>query len=91
MSYTANFEQATVVYELGSGETLNLYEHGETHAIPFAQGMGYEHEIKHMVKAILSGESTDIGAIISAVDGLAMVEAEALSIKSGQVQKPQYI
>jgi len=91
MSYTANFEQATLAYELGSGETLNLYEHGETHAIPFAQGMGYEHEIKHMVKAILSGESTDIGAIISAVDGLAMVEAEALSIKSGQVQKPQYI
>ena len=90
MSYTANFERATLVYQLSADETLNVYGEGEAKAISLAPGMGYEHEIKHMVRAVLAGETTDIEALCSAVDGLAIIEAEALSIASGQLQHPVY-
>jgi predicted dehydrogenase len=90
MSYTANFEQATLGYELGDGEHLILYHGGVAQAVDLAAGMGYEHEIKHLVRAILSSQSTDFDSLHSAVDALAVVEAEALSIATGQLQQPLY-
>jgi len=90
MSYTANFERATLVYQLGASESLNVYQKGETKVVSLTPGMGYEHEIKHMVRSVLAGDATDMKALRSAVDGLAIVEAEALSITTGQLQQPVY-
>jgi len=90
MNYTANFEHATLAYQLGATESLNVYGEGETGVVSLAPGMGYEHEIKHMVRAVLAGEATDMAALRSAVDGLAIVESEALSITTGQLQQPVY-
>jgi len=90
MSYTANFERATLAYQLSESESLIEYAQGRSQNLEIEAGMGYEHEIKHMVHAILSGQSTNVESIRSAVDALAMVEAEAISVAQGQLQRPAY-
>lgn len=87
MTYTVHCERATLDYELGRGaEALQLTETGQAPcAIRFAEPDGYGLEVRYMVDAIRNGQAP---SVVTAQDGLSAIEiceAEAESVKTGQV------
>lgn len=91
MVYTANFERATVEFDISKKEeALKVYEEGkEMVVIPLTEGDGYINELRHMVESIQNGVAP---SIVTAEDGLSAVEiaeAEEASCASGErVQLP---
>jgi len=82
MSYTANFENATLNYVLADEETLMLFVAGdEPKNVELPDGMGYEFEIRECVDTILENRSTDMNLLNQAADSLVIIEAEQASIK----------
>ena len=89
MSFTANFENATVDYDLSRGpEALRLFESGKKAAILQVGGEdGYVKELAHMIDSIRAASPP---TIVTAEDGLAAVrlcEAEEESIRTGKLVK----
>ena len=87
MSYTVNFEKATVDFDCTRGaEGLKVFEDGKPPRVVQCEGGdGYTGELQHMVDCIRSGKPP---TIVTATDGMSAVEiceAEEKSIKSGQV------
>jgi len=87
MSYTVNFEKATMDYDSGRGpdSVLCICEEGKepvTHAA--AATDGYVGEIRYFVEAVKQGKAP---TVVTAADGLAAIEvceAEEMSIKLRQ-------
>lgn len=85
MSYTVNFERATVDYDLArTSEALKVYEEGQRPRTMQCQGPdGYIGELTHIVQAIESGNPP---TVVTAEDGLSAIEicdAEERSVKTG--------
>ncbi len=85
-SYTVNFENATVDYDLARGpDGLKLFEKGQPPRVVKCDGPdGYVNELRHFVEAIQSGKpptSVTVGDAVSAVE---ICEAEERSAKTGQ-------
>jgi predicted dehydrogenase len=87
MSYTANFERATIDYDVArsSDEILKVFEEGrEPQAIKADPLDGYVGEIQHIADAIESGKPP---SRVTALDGLTSIqicEAEEESIRHGK-------
>lgn len=86
MSYRANFAEATVSYHFDGEDRIHLVRKGRSEIIEVAAGMGYEHELRFMIAAIMSGADMDIEGWQAAVDAMLIVEAEQASVLSGQVE-----
>ena len=85
MSYTVNFQRATVDYDLARGpEALKLAEQGQpAQVLQIGQPDGYVGELRHFVECALTGHPP---TIVTAADGLSSVEiceAEEQSIRTG--------
>ena len=87
MAYTMLCERATLDYDMTRGaEALVVTEAGKKPRVVKPGGPdGYSGEICHLLEAILSGKAP---CVVAAQDGLSAVEiceAEAKSVRSGQV------
>jgi len=88
MSYTFNFEKATVDYDIVRGEdALRVVEEGKEARFEKPEGIdGYVGEINYLVECILNGQPLQT---LTARDGLTAVEiceAEERSVLSGKVE-----
>lgn len=86
-SYTANFERATLDYDLARGaEALRLFEPGKAPQVLNLEGEdGFVGELRHIAGCIATGQAP---SVVTAADGLAAVElceAEERSIQTGQI------
>jgi predicted dehydrogenase len=85
MSYTVNFENATVDYDLSRGnEPLRICESGKEPVVCKIDGPdGYVGELRHFVESITSGQQPSVVTAQSAIDSIDICEAEELSINNG--------
>lgn len=90
MSYTVNFERATVDYDLARGaEALKVFEGGKARVVTCEGPDGYVGEVAHLIAQIQNGARP----LVAAEEGLAAVqicEAEERSVHSGRVETVQY-
>jgi len=89
MSYTVNFERATVDYDLARGaDALRVCEAGQpARTLKLDEPDGYAGELRHFVEAIHAGKAP---TVVTAQDGLSAVEiceAEERSVASGRIEK----
>lgn len=86
MSYTVNFENATVDYDLARGaDALRVYEVGQRSVTVKPEGPdGYVGELTHMLQAIESGKPPSVVTAEDAYTAVAICEAEEQSVKSKQ-------
>jgi len=87
MRYTANFERATAVYDLGASadSPLTLYVPGrEPEAVPLESGLGYDHEIAYLIECIRHDRRPDRVTLREAAEAIRIIEAEAESVKTGR-------
>ena len=87
MSFTVNFERATVDFESARGaDALQLMEEGKPVRMVKPKGVdGYVEELRHFITAIQSGQPP---TVVTAADGLSAVEiceAEEKSVQTGRV------
>lgn len=87
MSYTVNFERATLDFDNRRGvEALCLNEEGKpARTVTLDVSDGYVGELRHMIQSILAGKPP---TAVTARDGLQAIEiceAEEQSVKSGKV------
>lgn len=92
MSYTVNFERATVDYDITrTAEPLKVAVEGQASEVMKLEGPdGYAAQIAHLFSRIRAGDKT---AAVTAADGRASVEiceAEERSVKSGRVEEVRY-
>lgn len=91
MSYTVNFEQATVDYDMARGaEALKVSEEGKARVITCSTADGYVGELQHLIERIQAGATV---AAVRPEDGLEAVqicEAEERSTRSGRVEAVDY-
>ncbi|MGV3774830.1 MAG: gfo/Idh/MocA family oxidoreductase, partial [Verrucomicrobiales bacterium] len=86
MAFTANFERATVDYDIarGAADCLKVYEQGQPGHSVKAEGVdGYVGELKYFLDCIEKGVKP---SVVTAWDGATAVEiceAEEASIKAG--------
>jgi predicted dehydrogenase len=86
MSYTVNFENATVDFDLARGEdALKVFESGrKPKTIRCKGGDGYEGELRHMVESIRAGKAPVVVTPDAALDAVRICEAEEKSIRTGK-------
>jgi len=89
MSYTVNFERATIDFDSTRGaDALRVDVEGQPTRIIKPEGVdGYVEELRHFITAIQTGKAP---SIVTAADGLSAVEiceAEEKSIQTGSVVK----
>lgn len=86
MSYTANFEHATVDYDLArAAEALKVFEHGQRSQTLTLEGPdGYVGELNHMLDAIESGNAPTVVTGRDALISVEICDAEERSVKTGQ-------
>jgi predicted dehydrogenase len=92
MGFEVRFEQATARYVYGSPPVLTLLRDTVSTPVPLAEGNGYDGELRHLLAAIANrsaGERADAAPtpadmLADAVDVTAMLEAELLSLQSGE-------
>lgn len=87
MSYTVNFERATLDFDSGRGaDALRLDEEGQPTRTVKPDGVdGYVEELRHLITCIQSGKAP---SVVTAQDGLNAVEiceAEEKSVLTGRV------
>lgn len=85
MGFTANFEQATAVYDLGAEHHLMLYESGkDPQPVEISSLMGYTLEIAYMIDCIEKGRQPARVTVDDAARTVKIVEAEIESVRSGR-------
>jgi len=85
MLYTANFEKATAVFDMGADKPLMLYEAGkDPKAIELDPGMGYDMEIDYLLKCINTGQKPATVTLADAAKAVIIAEAEEKSVTTGQ-------
>ncbi|HHN78791.1 MAG TPA: Gfo/Idh/MocA family oxidoreductase, partial [Phycisphaerales bacterium] len=87
MRYTAEFEHATAVFDLAADPPLVVFRDGEREAVrpPRAPATGYDGEIEAFLHAVETGQDPPVTLADAGVT-LAVLEAEARSIRSGEVE-----
>jgi len=86
MSYTANFERATLDYDLSRGtDALKLSVEGKKPKTLHLRGHdGYVGELQHMLDAIRSGKAPSTVTIEEGLSAVRVCEAEERSISAGK-------
>ena len=86
MSYTVNFEKATVDYDMARGaEVLKVFEPGQpAQVIKFEGPDGYTREMQHLIASIASGNAPTVVTAEDALSAVEICEAEEQSVKTGQ-------
>jgi predicted dehydrogenase len=85
MSYCANFQQATAVYDSTARVPLTLVEPGQPpRSVELPSGMGYEHEIAYFLHCIQQGRQPTVVTLQEALQSVRIVEAEVESLTSGR-------
>jgi predicted dehydrogenase len=87
MSYTVNFERATIDFDSARGaEALRVDEPGQPSRVVKPDGVdGYVEELRHLITSIQTGRPP---SVVTAADGLSAVEiceAEEKSVQTGRV------
>ena len=82
MSYTVNFERATVDYDLGRGPgALRLVEADKAPQVLQCEGPdGYVRELRHLVEGIQRGTPPSVVTVEDAVNAVEICEAEEKSV-----------
>ncbi len=83
MSYTANFDRATIDYDVarGADEAVKIFEEGrEVQLVKAGPHDGYVGEIQHLVDAIESGRAPTRVTALDGLTSLQLCEAEEESI-----------
>jgi len=84
MSYTVNFENATVDFDFARGdEMLTVSSGGDKQVINCEGSDGYEGELAYMAKCIQTGTPPTIVTAEQAAESIRVVEAEVASIQTG--------
>ena len=85
MSYTVNFERATVDYDLARGaDALKVCEAGQpAQVLKLGQPDGYVGELRHFVECCVSGAVPTVVTADDGVSSLEICEAEEKSIQTG--------
>jgi predicted dehydrogenase len=86
MSYTVNFERATVDYDLARGaESLKVAEAGQGgRVLKLDQPDGYVGELRHFAEAIAAGAQPSVVTAADGVSSVEICEAEEQSIRTDQ-------
>jgi predicted dehydrogenase len=86
MSYTVNFERATVDYDLARGaEPLKIFENGQEPKATHCPGPdGYVKELTHIIEAIQTGRPPAVVTAEHALSAVEICEAEEESVRTGQ-------
>jgi predicted dehydrogenase len=86
MSYTVNFEKATVDYDMARGaDSLKVFELGQPARVVKCEGPDcYAREMRHLIEAITNGKAPTIVTAEDALSAVEICEAEAKSVKTGQ-------
>lgn len=86
MSYTVNFERATVDYDLARGaEALKVAEAGQgSRVLKLDQPDGYVGELRHFAEAIAAGIQPSLVTAADGVSSVEICEAEEQSIRTGE-------
>jgi predicted dehydrogenase len=86
MSYTINFERATVDYDSSRGpDALKVFEEGKKpRVIRCKGGDGYIGELRHMADSILAGKAPSVVTPEDALNAVRICEAEEKSIRLGR-------
>jgi predicted dehydrogenase len=86
MSYTVNFERATVDYDLARGaDALKLCEAGQpAQTLKLGQPDGYVGELRHFVECCTAGTLPTVVTATDGVSAMEICEAEERSILSSQ-------
>jgi predicted dehydrogenase len=85
MQYTVNFEHATAEFDLSKEEPLRLYEEGNAGVtLELPTSLGYEHEIAYFLECVQAGHKPTIVTLADAAAAIRIVEAEVVSIRTGQ-------
>ncbi len=83
MTYRANFEKATLDFDLSRGErTLLLCRDGEATPIGLDSQTGYDGEIRHLIECLAAGRTPSPNLVDAAVTH-AVVDAERESLQRG--------
>ena len=86
MRFTANFDQATVDYEVGREHSLVVSANGKAEAVDLP-GDGYEAEIRYFLDCVREGRKPARVTAEDAVVGLRVIEAEQRSVESGKIER----
>ena len=83
----AEFEHATAVFDLAADPPLVVFRAGEREAVqpPGAPATGYDGEIGAFLHAVENGEDPPVTLADAGVT-LAVLEAEARSLHSGEIE-----
>lgn len=86
MSYTVNFERATVDYDLARGaDALKVAEAGQgSRVLKLDQPDGYVGELRHFAEAIAAGVQPTVVTAADGVSSVEICEAEEQSIRTGE-------
>jgi predicted dehydrogenase len=88
MAYTVNFENATLVFDLGAPDPLVLIEQGgQPQPVEVSDKMGYEIEIDYLLNCLANGAKPEKVTVESAAHTVAICDAEAKSVERGRPVK----
>jgi predicted dehydrogenase len=85
MRYTANFERASVDYDLGREKPLMLYQNGTAEAVDCGSEYGYARELRYFTDCVRRTDRPTVVTADDAVRSIRIVEAEVRSVRSGSV------
>jgi len=84
MDYTVNFENATAEYVMLREKPLALYRDGEMESISCEAADGWQKELAYMARCVAENKAPEIITVSDAAESIAIVEAEAESVRSGK-------
>lgn len=91
MSYTVNFERATVDYDMARGaEALKVSENGAARVVTCDGPDGYVGELKHLIERIQAGANTTDIRPEDGLEAVQICEAEERSVRSGKPEPVIY-
>ena len=84
MSYSANFEKATAVFDSAAEHALTVFRDGQSQPIELDPTMGYTFELQYFVNCIEKNEKPKIVTLADGRNTVKIVEAEVESVQSGK-------
>jgi len=88
MAYTVNFERATAVYTMAPSNPLTIYEYGkDPRPVELDKRMGYDLEIEYFLDCVKKGQKPRTVTLTDAANTIAIIEAEAKSVRTGKPVK----
>lgn len=84
MRFTVDFERATAEFEMGRTPVLTLADEHGARAVEIPDGTGYDHEVRHLVRAIAEGRRDLRVTMDDALATAELLDAERTSRDSGR-------